>query len=100
MSEEARIGYLKEKIKEANRNSIVGGALVVLSVIAFLVGLLEYLLSNQVGDANFGLVSVIIMMVGVALLVVGLAGVNHYNCKRKELLNQLKEIGTEKTPPV
>ena len=79
MSEEAKLEYLREKIKQAKRTGIIYNVLSIVGLAGFIIGFI-------------GWASDLIIM-GVALFVVGLV-MGFYSDKRKnDLMEQLRKMG-------
>ena len=81
LSEEAKLEYLRKKIKEAKRSGIIYNVLSIVGLAGFLIGFIDW-------------ASDLIIM-GVALLIVSLVMGFYSNKRKNNLREQLRKMGYE-----
>jgi len=79
LSEEAKVAYLREKIKRIKRTGMIYNVLFIVGVVGFLIGL-----PNLAFD---------VIIMGVALFVVSSVMGFYSNKRKNELMEQLRKMG-------
>jgi len=79
LSEKAKLGYLREGIKQEKRSGIIYNVLGIIGLVAFLVGVFSWAFD--------------LIIMGVALFVFGLVMGFYCNKRKNDLMEQLRKMG-------
>jgi len=79
LSEKAKLGYLREGIKQEKRSGIIYNVLGIIGLVAFLVGVFSWAFD--------------LIIMGVALFVFGLVMGFYCNKRKNDLMEQLQKMG-------
>ena len=94
LSEEARVTFLQEKIREAKRNERVGDVLFVFGLIlAFASWILPITLYYSY-LSSMGVPMLFGMIGGITLIVIGFASMFHYSVKHAKLTEHLRMLAS------
>ena len=94
MSEEARLAYLQEKIKDAKRNERIGPLGIAMGGVFVGVGIVLNIWNNIVTVIG----GLLVIVLGIFLFVFGIYVSGHYAGQYKNLMKELEKMAN--TPPI
>ncbi len=89
MSEDAKLAYLQEKIREAKRNERTGLITMFLGGLSIVLGISFNIIWNN-SFTFFGVVSLIIL--GVFMFILGIYASGHYNGQYRDLMGEFEKL--------
>ena len=92
MSEQTKLIYLQERIREARESENIGGMLFIIGIVLAIIGFIEFELSGIIEDMGLGWI--LIGILGIILAGYGLPAIIYYDRQYRKLLDQLKKMAT------